>query len=79
MLEPRPGEHVLELGCGPGALAPHVVAAGARYTGVDLSHKLIAAARRHHGHRGRFVVGDDRAAGAGIPPESSASGGSIAI
>lgn len=58
LLDPRPGEHLLDLGCGPGALAPHVVASRARYTGVDLSPRLIAKARRHHGRTGRFVVGD---------------------
>lgn len=58
LLRPAPGEHVLDVGCGPGVLAPHVTEAGARYTGVDASRKLVAFARRHHGAHGRFVVGD---------------------
>jgi SAM-dependent methyltransferase len=58
LLQPAPGEHVLDVGCGPGVLAPHVAGAGARYTGVDASRKLIAFARRHHGAHGRFVTGD---------------------
>ncbi|HEX5726600.1 MAG TPA: class I SAM-dependent methyltransferase [Longimicrobiaceae bacterium] len=58
LLRPIPGEHVLDVGCGPGVLAPHVAAAGARYTGVDASRKLVAFARRHHGAHGRFLVGD---------------------
>lgn len=58
LLRPARNEHVLDLGCGPGVLAPHVSRAGARYTGVDASRKLIAFARRHHGADGRFVVGD---------------------
>lgn len=58
LLQPTAGEHVLDVGCGPGVPAPHVAAAGARYTGVDASRKLIAFARRHHGAHGRFVVGD---------------------
>lgn len=58
LLRPAAGEHVLDVGCGPGVLAPHVTAAGARYTGVDASRKLVAFARRHHGAPGRFVVGD---------------------
>ncbi len=52
------GEHILDVGCGPGVLAPHVAKAGARYTGVDSSRKLVAFARRHHGEHGRFLVGD---------------------
>lgn len=58
LLVPAPGEHVLDVGCGPGVLAPHVCRAGARYTGVDASRKLIRFARRHHGAHGRFVEGD---------------------
>ena len=58
LLEPQPGERVLDVGCGPGVLATHVAAAGARYTGVDASRKLVRFARRHHGTHGRFVVGD---------------------
>jgi len=58
LLEPARGEQVLDVGCGPGVLAPHVAAAGARYTGVDASRKLLAFARRHHGRHGRFLEGD---------------------
>jgi SAM-dependent methyltransferase len=60
LLEPRPGEQVLDVGCGPGVLAPPVAAAGARYTGVDASAKLIDYAREHHAGEGRFLVGDAR-------------------
>lgn len=48
LLDCRDGERVLDLGCGPGALAAHVQRRGARYTGVDLSPKLLAFARRQH-------------------------------
>jgi SAM-dependent methyltransferase len=58
LLQPQPGEHVLDLGCGPGVLAPHIARAGARYTGVDTSGKLITFARRHHAAHGRFLIAD---------------------
>lgn len=58
LLDLRPDERVLDLGCGQGVLAPSVKNAGADYTGVDASPRLIEAARRHHGVQGRFVVGD---------------------
>jgi SAM-dependent methyltransferase len=58
LLRPAAGERVLDVGCGPGVLAPHIRSAGADYTGVDASRRLIAIARGHHGARGRFVVGD---------------------
>lgn len=52
------GEEILEIGCGPGVLAPRVAGLGARYTGVDSSRRLLAFARRHHGDNGRFILGD---------------------
>ncbi len=58
LLALKPGEHVLDLGCGPGALAPHVARAGALYTGVDASPRLLRFARRHHGEHGVFLLGD---------------------
>lgn len=58
LLRPQPGEAVLDIGCGAGALAPAVMKAGAGYTGVDLSAKLIDHARKHHRGNARFLVGD---------------------
>jgi SAM-dependent methyltransferase len=58
LLEVRAGESLIDIGCGPGVLAPPVAKAGARYTGVDLSPKLIAIARQNHAGSGRFLVAD---------------------
>jgi SAM-dependent methyltransferase len=58
LLDPRPGESVLDVGAGQGVLAPYVVRSGASYTGIDASPRLIDLARRRHGHLGRFIVGD---------------------
>lgn len=51
-------QRILDLGCGAGALAEPVLAANAQYVGVDLSRRLLAVARRHHGARAQFVWGD---------------------
>jgi SAM-dependent methyltransferase len=45
MLAPRPGERILDLGCGDGALTAEIKAAGADVVGVDLSDELLAVAR----------------------------------
>ncbi len=45
MLEPRPGERILDLGCGDGVLTAEIKAAGADVLGVDLSDELLAVAR----------------------------------
>jgi SAM-dependent methyltransferase len=58
MLQPKSGERILDLGCGPGVLAPYFERAGAFLIGVDSSPRLIAIARRRHGQIGRFLVGD---------------------
>src|SRR6185369_2130978 len=58
LLDPQPGEEILDIGAGQGVLAPSVVRRGGRYTGVDASPRLIDLARRRHGRNGRFLVGD---------------------
>lgn len=45
LLAPRPGEHILDLGCGDGVLTEKIAAAGATVVGVDASDTMIAAAK----------------------------------
>ena len=45
LLAPRPGERVLDLGCGDGALTLEIVEAGCDVVGVDRSPAMVAAAR----------------------------------
>jgi SAM-dependent methyltransferase len=44
MLAPRPGERILDLGCGDGTLAKRIAAHGAIVTGIDASSAFVAAA-----------------------------------
>jgi ubiquinone/menaquinone biosynthesis C-methylase UbiE len=60
LLEPAPGEQILDVGSGQGVLAPHIAAAGARYTGVDASPRLLSMARNRHGRDSTFVLGNAR-------------------
>jgi SAM-dependent methyltransferase len=67
-LAPRPGERMLEVGCGSGALcrlvAPHLLPGG-ELLGVDVAPEMVAAARALTGQQThvRFEVG----AGAALP------------
>jgi ubiquinone/menaquinone biosynthesis C-methylase UbiE len=58
LLEVKPRERVVDLGCGQGVLAPHIAKAKAEYTGLDVSKNLIEIARDRHGKEGKFFVDD---------------------
>jgi trans-aconitate methyltransferase len=45
LLAPRPGERILDLGCGDGALTAKIVAIGAEVLGVDSSPSMVEAAQ----------------------------------
>jgi trans-aconitate methyltransferase len=45
LLAPRPGERILDLGCGDGALTEKLAAAGASVVAVDASEEQVAGAR----------------------------------
>ena len=55
-VRPRPGDRVLDLGCGPGELVPYF--GDVRYVGVDVSPAYIERAAEQHGDRAQFLVGD---------------------
>ena len=54
----RPGDAVLDLACGDGALAEPLLARGLRYVGVDADEQMVALARRRLGDRGAVVLAD---------------------
>lgn len=60
----RPGERVLDIGSGPGAVAYSMAErAGAVVTGIDLAAENVATARKRFRHHNlTFVVGDALAA-----------------
>src|SRR3974377_346697 len=46
LLQPRPGERILDLGCGDGVLTEKLVVSGAHVVGVDSSADMVAAAHK---------------------------------
>src|SRR6266403_1812718 len=46
LLNPQPGERILDLGCGDGALTEKIAAVGAEAVGVDGSPDMVSAAKR---------------------------------
>lgn len=48
ILAPKPGERILDLGCGTGQLTQAIAESGALATGLDGSAEMIAAARREY-------------------------------
>ena len=45
LLNPQPGERILDIGCGDGTLTERIVRAGAMVVGVDASEDMVAAAQ----------------------------------
>lgn len=45
LLDPKPGEFVIDIGCGDGVLTEQIARAGARVIGLDASTDMIEAAR----------------------------------
>jgi len=45
LLDPKPGERILDIGCGEGTLTRKIIERGATVLGVDSSPEMIAAAR----------------------------------
>ena len=68
LLAPRPGERILDLGCGDGALTRILVERGATVIGADASAEMVAAARQR-GLDARRIDGQalDLAALGGVP------------
>jgi trans-aconitate methyltransferase len=60
LLDPGPGEVVLDLGCGTGELAAEIAATGARVLALDSDPAMVAAARRRLGHD-RVLLADGHA------------------
>jgi trans-aconitate methyltransferase len=59
LLDPRPGERILDLGCGTGHLTSQLAERGAEVIGLDGSVSMIAQARQNY-PKLKFVLADAR-------------------
>ncbi|AFZ25739.1 methyltransferase family protein [Cylindrospermum stagnale PCC 7417] len=57
LLNPQPGEQILDLGCGTGQLAEKIALAGAEVMGIDNAPTMIQKARQNYPHL-RFDVAE---------------------
>jgi len=57
LLNPEPGERILDLGCGPGQLTAKIAERGAEVLGLDSSPEMIGQARQNY-PKLRFVLED---------------------
>jgi len=57
LLQPRPGERILDVGCGTGQLAERIAQAGADVLGFDASPDMIGQARQNYPNL-KFALGD---------------------
>lgn len=61
-LDPRPGERVLDVGCGDGYYDALMAGRGAEVVGIDIHARRLATARRlHAGERATFLTMDAQA------------------
>lgn len=62
LLDPRPGERILDVGCGRGWTTAEIARRGADALGLDLLHEHVALAHEAHGARPglAFAQGDAR-------------------
>ena len=56
VLDPRPGERILDIGCGPGQLAAKIAQSGAEVLGIDASPSMIEQARKNFPQVGFEVI-----------------------
>jgi trans-aconitate 2-methyltransferase len=59
LLDPKPGERILDLGCGAGQLTAKIAETGAEVAGIDQSAEMIEQARKNYPAL-RFEIGDAR-------------------
>lgn len=59
LLNPQPGERILDLGCGTGQLISEIAAAGAETLGIDSSPDMIGQARQNY-PKLKFQLADAR-------------------
>ncbi len=56
VIDPRAGEHIVEIGAGLGALTAGLLGGGAAVTAIEIDRDLIPRLTRKFGHDGRFQL-----------------------
>lgn len=69
LLRPQPGERILDLGCGTGALAAEIAARGSQVIGIDSDPDMVARAQAQYPAL-RFACADGRSFGLDEPVDA---------
>jgi ubiquinone/menaquinone biosynthesis C-methylase UbiE len=56
ILSPKPGEEILDVGCGQGYFSRELAKAGAKVVGIDIAGELIKLAKGHGGKNEAYLV-----------------------
>lgn len=79
LLQPKPGETVLDVGCGSGDLAARIAETGAAVLGIDASPDMIAAAREKYADRARLDFRVARAESFSVEQQADAAFSNAAL
>lgn len=79
LLDPQPGQLIVDVGCGTGVLGERVIARGARWIGLDISLPMLRFGRDRHPARLGAQAGWVNASLADLPLDAAVADGILCV